>query len=159
VLFAAPEMTAITAGHAGASLRALTADAASELDVLGHDRHALGVNRAQVRVLEQADEVRLGRLLEREHRRSLEAEVGLEVLRDLAHEALEWKLANQKLGRLLVPADLAKRHGARAVAVRLLHAAGSRRGLARRLRGELLARRLAAGGLAGSLLSAGHNVV
>ncbi len=33
----------------------LAADPASELDVLGHDGNALGVDGAQVRVLEQAD--------------------------------------------------------------------------------------------------------
>jgi len=36
---------------------------------------------------------------------------------------LERKLADEELGRLLVLADLAKRHGSRAVAVRLLDAA------------------------------------
>ena len=61
-------------------LRALTADAAGELDVLGHDRDALGVDRAEVRVLEEANEVGLRGLLERDDGRRLEAEVGLEVL-------------------------------------------------------------------------------
>ena len=39
---------------------ALASDAAREQDVLGHDGDALGVNRALVRVLEQADEVLQG---------------------------------------------------------------------------------------------------
>ena len=56
-------------------LRALAADAAGELDVLGHDRHALGVDRAEVCVLEEAHEVGLGGLLEREDGRALEAQV------------------------------------------------------------------------------------
>ena len=77
-----------------ARLRALAADAARELDVLGLDRHALRVDRAEVRVLEEADEVRLRRLLQREHRGALEAQVRLELLRDLAHEALEGELAH-----------------------------------------------------------------
>ena len=107
---------------------------------LGHDRDALGVDGAEVRVLEEADEVGLGRLLQREHGRALEAQVRLELLRDLAHEALEGQLADQQLRRLLVAADLAQRDRARAVAVRLLDAARRRRVLARRLGGELLAR-------------------
>ena len=77
----------------------------------------------------------------------LEAEVGLEVLRDLAaHEALELELerelADQQLSRFfLVAADLAEeRDRAQAVAVRLLDAAGAaaagrRRRLARGLGG------------------------
>ena len=63
-------------------LGALATDAAGELDVLGHDGHALGVDRAQVGVLEEADQVRLGGLLQGDDGRRLEAEVGLEVLGD-----------------------------------------------------------------------------
>ena len=81
---------------------------------------------------------------------------GLEVLGDLADEALERQLADQQLGALLVLADLAEGDGAGAVAVRLFDAAGRRGGLARRLGGELLARGLAAGALASGLLGACH---
>jgi hypothetical protein len=118
----------------GARLRALAADAARELDVLGLDRHALRVDRAEVRVLEEADEVRLRRLLQREHRGALEAQVRLELLRDLAHEALEGELADEQLRRLLVAPDLAERDGARSVPVRLLHAARRLRAIAARQR-------------------------
>ena len=151
------ERTSKTTGRLGA----LAADAAGELDVLRHDGHALGVDRAEVGVLEEADEVGLGGLLEREDGRALEAEVGLEVLGDLADEALERELADQELGRLLVAADLAEGDGAGAVAVRLLDAAGGRGRLAGGLGGELLARGLATGGLAGGLLgtSLGGEVV
>ena len=103
-------------------------------------------------------EVRLGGLLEREHGGALEAQVGLEVLGDLADEALERELADEQLRRLLVAADLAQGDGARAVAVRLLDAARRRRALARGLGRELLARRLAAGRLARRLLRASHDI-
>ncbi|BAS96274.1 Os06g0160000, partial [Oryza sativa Japonica Group] len=135
---------------------ALTADAAGELDVLGHDGDALGVDGAQVSVLEEPDEVRLRGLLQRGDGGALEAEVGLEVLGDLADEALEGELADEQLRALLVLADLTERDGARPEAVRLLHAAGGRRRLARRLGRQLLPRRLPAGGLARRLLRAGH---
>ena len=162
VEFSAPTTVVliITPGNSAewsrAHLGALATDPAGELDVLGHDGHALGVDRAEVGVLEEPDEVGLGGLLEREHGGALEAEVGLEVLRDLAHEALERELADEQLGGLLVAADLPQRHGSRAVAVGLLDAAGGRRRLARRLGGELLARGLAAGALASGLLGASH---
>ena len=58
-------------------LGALAADAAGELDVLGHDGDALGVDGAQVGVLEEADQVRLGCLLEGEDGGGLEAKVRL----------------------------------------------------------------------------------
>lgn len=72
--------------HPSAScLVALTTEAAGELDVLGLDGDALGVDGAEVGVLEERDEVRLDRLLESADGRRLEAEVGLEVLSDLTN--------------------------------------------------------------------------
>ena len=114
------------------------------------------MDRAQVGVLEEADQVRLGGLLQGDDGRRLEAQVGLEVLGDLADQALEGQLADQQLSRLLVAADLAERHGARAVAVGLLDAAGGGGGLARSLGGELLAGCLASSGLASGLLGTSH---
>ena len=66
---------------------------------------------AQVGVLEERDEVGLHRLLERADGRALEAEVALEVLRDLTDEALEGELADEELGRLLVTTDLTESDG------------------------------------------------
>ena len=44
------------------NLGALATDAAGQLDVLWHDGDTLGVDGAEVGVLEEADNVRLGRL-------------------------------------------------------------------------------------------------
>lgn len=68
-----------------ASLVALTAEAAGELDVLGLDGDTLGVDGAQVSVLEERDEVGLDRLLEGTDGGGLEAEVALEVLGNLTN--------------------------------------------------------------------------
>jgi len=76
------------------------------VDVLGHDGHPLGVDCCQVGVLEQAHQVGLGGLLQGQHGAGLEAQVGLEVLGDLTHQALEGQLADEQLGGLLVLADL-----------------------------------------------------
>ena len=111
---------------------------------------------AQVGVLEQTNKVGLGGLLQSEDGGTLEAQVGLEVLGDLADEALEGELADQKLGGLLVAADLAKSDGAGTVAVGLLDSAGGGGRLAGSLGGELLARGLTGGGFAGGLLGACH---
>ncbi|KAK4828948.1 LOW QUALITY PROTEIN: hypothetical protein QYF61_001569 [Mycteria americana] len=99
-------------GAAAGGSGALAADAAGQLDVLGHDGDALGVDGAEVGVLEEPHQVGLARLLQRHHGRALEAQVGLEVLRDLAHQPLEGQLADQQLRRLLVAPDLAQRHRA-----------------------------------------------
>ena len=139
------------------NLRALSADAAGELDVLGHDGDALGVDGAKVGVLEEANEVGLGGLLEGKDGRSLEAEVGLEVLGDLADETLEGKLADEEVGRLLVAADLTEGDGSGAITVGLLDTSGGGGRLAGGLGGELLAGGLASGGLAGGLLGTSHD--
>ena len=52
---------------------------------------------------------------------ALESEIGFEVLSNLPDESLEGKLADEKLSRLLIAADLAQGHGARPEAVGLLH--------------------------------------
>jgi hypothetical protein len=48
----------------------------------------------------------------------------LKVLSDLAHEPLEWELADEQLGGLLVPPDFAEGDCARSEAMRLLHTSG-----------------------------------
>jgi hypothetical protein len=69
---------------------------------------ALGVDGAEVGVLEERDKVSLDRLLEGADGRRLEAEIGLEILSDLTNQTLEWKLSDEELGGLLVTTDLTK---------------------------------------------------
>ena len=101
----------------------------------------------------------------------------LEVLSNLTNKTLEGELADEQLGRLLVATNFTESDGTGPEAVRLLDTT-SRAGLedvvsssssshqestayrgslaSGRLGSELLTRGLATGGLAGSLLSAGH---
>jgi hypothetical protein len=137
-------------------LSTLASDAPSELDVLGHDRHTLGVDCTEVGVLEEADEVGLACLLQGHDGRALETQVGLEVLSDLTDETLEGKLANQQLCALLVTSDLTQGDSARPVSMRLLDAPGRRCALAGRLRRQLLPRGLPSRRLPCSLLRSGH---
>jgi histone H3 len=65
------------------SLVALTTEAAGELDVLGLDGDTLGVDGAQVGVLEERDEVGLDGLLKSTDGGGLESEIRLEVLGNL----------------------------------------------------------------------------
>ena len=51
-------------GHDSSSLRTLTTEATSELDVLGLDGDTLGVDGAQVGIFEEGHEVSLNGLLE-----------------------------------------------------------------------------------------------
>ena len=137
-------------------LSTLATDAAGQLDVLGHDGDTLGVDGAQVGVLEEADEVSLRGLLEGHDGGGLETEVSLEVLGDLTHQTLEGQLADEELGGLLVTTDLTESNGTGPVTVGLLDTSGGRGRFAGRLGGELLPRGLASGGLTGGLLGTGH---
>ncbi len=111
---------------------------------------------AQVGVLEEPDEVGLAGLLERHDGGALEAQVGLEVLGDLADQALEGQLPDEQLGGLLVATDLTESHCAGLVAVRLLDASGCWGALPRGLGGQLLPWGLASSRLAGGLLGSSH---
>lgn len=138
------------------SLGPFPTDAASQLDVLGHDGHTLGVNGAQVSVLKEPNQIGLTGLLQSSHCRALEAEVGLKVLGDLTDQTLEGQFADQQLGGLLVATDLTQSHGTRLVTVGLLHSAGGRGTFAGSLGCQLLARGLPSSGLASSLLGTSH---
>jgi hypothetical protein len=81
------------------------------------------VDGAEVGVLEQGDEVSLNGLLKSADGRGLEAEIRLEVLRDLTNKTLEGQLADEKLSRLLAT-DLTESDGSGLVAVGLLDTAG-----------------------------------
>ena len=95
------------------SLTTLAAEAAGELDVLALDGDTLGVDGAEVGVLEEGDEVGLDGLLESTDGAALEAKVALEVLGDLTDKALEGQLADEELGGLLVATDLTESDGTR----------------------------------------------
>ncbi|KAG0572236.1 hypothetical protein KC19_VG078500 [Ceratodon purpureus] len=135
------------------SSRPLAPDATSQLNILRHDSHTLSMNSAQVRVLEQPNQVCLGSLLQCQYRRALKSQIRLEILRDLTYQALERQLPDQQLRRLLVLANLPKRHRPGSVSVRLLHSAGGGRRFPGRLGSELLPGRLPSGRLASRLLS------
>ncbi len=134
----------------------LPADATSQLDVLGHDRHPLGMDCTQIGVLKEPHQVCLWCFLQRQNRRALEAQIGLEVLSDLPHQSLERKLADEKFRRLLVLTNFAKRNSPRPVSMRLLHTPCSRRRFPRGLGGQLLSWRLPSSRLPRRLLSTSH---
>lgn len=69
-------------------LRALSTNAASQLNIFRHDGNTLGVNGAQVCVFEQSDKVCLGSFLQCEDGSRLKAQVVLEVLCDFTDKAL-----------------------------------------------------------------------
>lgn len=155
-----------SAGEKRRHLTALATEATRKLDVLGLDGDTLGVDGAEVGVLEERDEVGLNGLLESADGGRLEAKIlasvsrasgrrvrrvvtyRLEVLSDLTDKTLEGQLADEELGRLLVATDLTESDGTRLVAVGLLDTTGRGGGLAGGLGSELLTRGLATSGLA-----------
>ncbi|KAJ0963277.1 hypothetical protein J5N97_028399 [Dioscorea zingiberensis] len=79
----------------------LPTNPANELDIFGHDGDPLGMDNAQIRVLKETDEVRLGSLLKYIHKEALETQISFEVLGDLTDEALEGEFLDKQLRALL----------------------------------------------------------
>lgn len=138
------------------NLRSLSSDSSGQLDVLGHDGDSLGVDGAQVGVLEERDQVGLRGLLECQDGSSLESQVILEVLGNLPDKSLEGKLADEEVSGFLIPSDLTEGHSSWAISVGLLDSSGGWGSLTGSLGGELFTRSLSSGGLTGSLFSTSH---
>ena len=126
------------------------------MNILGHDRDTLGVNGTQVSILEKTNEVRLSGLLKSENGRSLETKVAFEILSDFSNETLKRELADEQVGRLLIPTDFAEGDGSRSVTVGFLDASGGGGRLAGSLSGELLTGGFTSGRFSGGLLGTSH---
>ena len=137
-------------------LGTFTTDTAGKLDVLGHDGDTLGVDGAQVGVLEETDQVSLAGLLKGHDRRALEAQIGLEILSDFTDKTLEWQLADEELGALLVTTDLTESHCTGPVTMGLLYATGGWGALTGGLGSQLLPWSLSSGRFTCCLLGTGH---
>ena len=120
-------------------LCSLSADSAGQLNVLGHDGDALGMDGAQVGVFKQTNKVSLASFLKGHNSGALETQIGLEILSDFSHKTLEGQFADQQLGRFLVTTDLTKSDCTRPVTMRFLDSTGSRSALTSCLCGELFA--------------------
>ena len=121
------------------TLRSLSADSAGQLNVLGHDGDALGVDGTQVGVFKQTHKVGLASFLKSHHSGTLETQIGLEILSDFSHKTLEGQLADQEFSGFLVTTDLSKSHCTRPVTMRFLDSTGGRSALSSCLCGELFA--------------------
>ena len=118
-------------------LCSLSADSAGQLNVLWHDGDALGMDGAQVGIFKEANQVSFASFLKSHHSRALETQVGLKILSDFSHKTLEGQLADEQLGRFLVPTDLTKSDCTRPVTMRFLDSSSGRRALTSCLCGEL----------------------
>lgn len=125
------------------------------MHVLWHDGNSLGVDGAEVGVLEESNHVGLSSLLEGEHGGGLESEVSLEVRSDFSDESLERKLSDKELGGFLVLSDHSQGDGSWSESVGLLHAGDGGGGLLGGL-GNHLSWGLSSGVLSGGLLGSSH---
>lgn len=87
-------------------MHAVASDAPGQIHVLLLHGAALGMNCAQIRVLEQADDVRFGGLLEGLQRLRLESKLVVHVDRDASHQSLEGSPRQKAVNGLLVALDL-----------------------------------------------------
>ena len=138
------------------NLSPLSADTASQLDILWHDGDPLGVDGTQVGIFEKTNQVSLASFLQSHHGRALETEIGLEVLGDFTDQALEGKFPDQKLGGLLVTSDFTESYSTGPVTMGFLHTTGSWGAFASGLCGQLLTGSLSSGRFTGGLLGTSH---
>ena len=130
----------------------LAPDSSGELHILGHDGNSLGVDSAEVGVLEESDHVSLSGLLESEDGGGLESKIGLEIVGDLSDESLERKFSNEEFSRFLESSDLSKGDGSGLESVGSLDTGGGN------IRSLTLGRFVGnglSGGLGGGSLSSG----
>jgi len=102
------------------NLGTLSADTASKLDILWHNSDTLGVNGAQIGVLEESNQISLTGLLESTNGSRLEPQVSFEVLSNFSHKTLEGQLPDEELSGLLVSPDLTESDSSWPVSVGLL---------------------------------------
>ncbi len=113
----------------------------------------------QICILKQANQISLCSLLQGKDSRSLESEVSLKILGNLANEALEWEFANEELCALLIASDFTKSHSSGAISVGLLDTTSSRGTLSGSFGRQLFSWGLATSALACSLLGTSHPFV
>ena len=128
------------------------------MHVLGHDGDSLGVDGAEVGVLEETDHVGLGSLLEGKDGGGLETELVSVLRSDLTDESLEGEFADEELSGFLESSDLTESDGAGSESVGSLDATVGLGLLGSSLVSDVLSWVLGAGVLAGGLLGTGHCV-
>ena len=126
------------------------------MHVLWHDGDSLGVDGAQVSVLEKTNHVGLSSLLEGKDGGRLESQVVLELGGDLTDESLEWELSDEELGALLETSDFTEGNSAWAESVWLLDTTGGNNLLGGLLVGDVLSWGLATSVLSSSVLGSCH---
>ena len=125
------------------------------MHVLWHDGNSLGVDGAEVSVLEKTNHVGFRSLLEGKDGRGLESEFASVLRGDFTDESLEWEFSDEKLGALLESSDFSESDGSWSESVGFLDTTGGWV-LFGSLVGDVLSWVLGSGALAGSLLGAGH---
>ena len=91
----------------------VASESSCQLHVLLHDGHSLGVDGADSSILQDADKVGLGRLLESKKGLGLEAEIVIDSSANISDQSLERSSWNEEVSRLLVSLDLSEGNGAR----------------------------------------------
>lgn len=96
-------------------------DLAHKIHVLWENGNALGMNGAKIGILEEPDQIGLGRILQREKCITIKAQIALEHLCDFTDKTNKWDFAQQQIRILLVSTNLHERPGPRTVSMGLLH--------------------------------------
>ena len=132
-----------------------SADTPCKLDVFRHNGNTLGVDGAEVGVLEKSNHVGLSSLLKGKDGGGLESEVSLEVRGDFSNESLERKLSDKEFSGFLILSDHSEGDGSWSESVSFLHSGDLSVSLLGGL-GNHLSWGLGSGVLSSGLLSSCH---
>ena len=89
----------------------ISSDSSGELHVFLHDGGSLGVDGAEVGVLEDTDEISLRCFLKGYESLSLESEVLIDRSANVSHKSVEWSSWEKHVGGFLISLDLSKSDG------------------------------------------------
>merc|ERR1711862_111622 len=102
----------------------LSSNSPRQYHILHHNRHPSRMNRAQIRILHQAHQKGLKRMLQCFQSRTPVSYILLVALGYILHDPLERQLPDKQVGRLLVLSDLSESDCTWPVSVGLLDASG-----------------------------------
>ena len=81
----------------GKESKPVSSDSLGQLQILGHDGHSLGLDRTQICVLKQGDEVSFSSFLKSQDCLTLESNFLFPLLGNLSDKSLERQLSDQKV--------------------------------------------------------------
>jgi len=139
-------------------LCSLTTNSSSQLDVFWHDCDSFCMNRTQVGVFKQTNQVCLTCFLKSTNSCTLEAKICLEILSYLSHQPLKRKFTNEQFSGFLVTTNFTQCNCSWPITMWLLHSTSGWSTFPSSLCSKLLARSFATSRFSSCLFGTCHHL-